>query len=131
MGYTFEYQRKYEEAVEEFLRGSPFVSRSEEDVNELRRTFTDGGWKGFLQKDLALALAEWDRSGPWHGNAFYVSSDYARLGDLENALAWLEQAYEMRSGLMIWLSVHFHFDVLRQDSRFAGLLRRVGLATGA
>ena len=128
MGTAFEYQGRYEEAVEEFLRGNVFVSQSEGDVNELRRAFKDAGWKGFLQKHQALCLAQWERDGPWHGNAYYIASNYARLGDRENALDWLERTCEMRSGLLIWLSVHFHFDVLRQDPRFTDLLRRVGLA---
>jgi tetratricopeptide (TPR) repeat protein len=129
MGSTLEYQGRYEEAVEEFLRGNVFVSQSEDDVNELRRAFTDAGWKGFLQKHQALCLAEWERNGPWHGYAYYIASNYARLGDCENALNWLERAYEMRSGMLIWLSVHFHFDPIRQDPRFADLLRRIGLAS--
>ena len=128
IGSAFEYQGRFEEAVEEFLRGNPFASQSEDDVNELRRAFTSAGWKGYLQKHQALTLAQWERNGPWHGNAFYIASNYSRLGDLENAIAWLERAYEMRSGLLIWLSVHFHFDVLRQDPRFADLVRRIGLA---
>jgi hypothetical protein len=128
MGYALESQERYEEAVEEFLLGNPFVSHTEGDVNELRRTFTDGGWKGFLQKHLALSLADWEQSGPWHGSAYHIATNYARLGDLENALAWLERAYEMRSGMLIWLSVQFHFDVLVPDPRFADLLRRIGLA---
>lgn len=130
MGAAFEYQAKYEKAVEEFLRGNPFLSQSEEDVNELRRAFTDAGWKGFLQKLQTLSLAQWQRNGPWHGDAFNIASNYARLGDVESALEWLELAYEMRSGLLIWLRVHFHFDALRQDARFVELLRRVGLANG-
>lgn len=128
IGSAFEYQGRYEEAVEEFLRGNPFASQSEDDVNELRRAFTEAGWKGYMQTHQALTLAQWERNDPWHGNAFYVASNYSRLGDLENAIAWLERAYEMRSGMLIWLSVHFHFDALRQDPRFEDLLRRVGLA---
>lgn len=129
MGAAFEYQAKYKEAVEEFLRGNPFLSQSEDDVKELRRAFTEAGWKRFLQKLQALSLAQWQRNGPWHGSAFNIASNYARLGDIENALDWLERAYEMRSGLLVWLSVHFHFDGLRQDPRFLELLRRIGLAS--
>ena len=60
-----------------------------------------------------------------HGRPLPAGS---RSRDRENALDWLERTCEMRSGLLIWLSVHFHFDVLRQDPRFADLLRRIGLA---
>jgi len=128
MGTAFEYQGRYEEAVDEFLRGNVFVSQSEGDVNELRRAFKDVGWKGFLQKHQALCLAQWERDGPWHGSAYYIASNYARLSDRENALDWLERTCEMRSGLLIWLSGHFQFDCLRADPRFADLLRRIGLA---
>lgn len=55
---------------------------------------------------------------------------YAGFEDrADQALEWLEKAYEERSGLLIWLKVWPIFDHLRSDARFVRLLRRIGFAT--
>ncbi len=57
-----------------------------------------------------------------------VATIYARLGEKEQALIWLEKAYGDRSGnLAMYLKVDPKFDHLRDDPRFRNLLRRVGL----
>ena len=51
----------------------------------------------------------------------------AGLGDRTETLAWLEKAYEERSGwLALWLKIDPTFDSLRDDDRFRDLLTRVG-----
>ncbi len=52
---------------------------------------------------------------------------YTDLGDKDQAFAWLDKAYDERATWIIWLGVEPKFDSLRSDSRFAHLLRRIGL----
>jgi tetratricopeptide (TPR) repeat protein len=52
---------------------------------------------------------------------------YLGLGDKEQAFAWLERGYQERSSILLFLKVHPFFDPIRDDPRFADLLRRVGL----
>jgi TolB-like protein/Tfp pilus assembly protein PilF len=52
---------------------------------------------------------------------------YLGLGDNQQAFAWLERAYQERSNTLQFMKVHPYFDPLRDDPRFADLLRRVGL----
>jgi pentatricopeptide repeat protein len=52
---------------------------------------------------------------------------YLGLGDNEQAIVWLERAYEEQSMIMEYIKVHPFFDPLRSDPRFADLVRRVGL----
>jgi TolB-like protein/DNA-binding winged helix-turn-helix (wHTH) protein/tetratricopeptide (TPR) repeat protein len=52
---------------------------------------------------------------------------YLGLGDNEQALAWLERAYQEQSNMLQLIKVHPYFDPLRGDPRFAELLHRVGL----
>lgn len=49
------------------------------------------------------------------------------LGEKDQALAWLEKAYEARSSWLIWLGVDPVYDPLRSDPRFQALLRRMKL----
>jgi serine/threonine-protein kinase len=52
---------------------------------------------------------------------------YVGLGDREQAFAALERAYRERSNIVQFLKTHPLYDPLRDDRRFAQLLRRVGL----
>jgi len=49
----------------------------------------------------------------------------AALGEIETAVDLLEQAYEKRDVIMVWLKVRHHFDPLRADPRFQDLLRQM------
>jgi urea transport system substrate-binding protein len=53
------------------------------------------------------------------------------LGDTDQAFAWLEKMYEVRSQFPLRLQVDPTFDSLRADARFADWLRRLKLAPGA
>lgn len=48
------------------------------------------------------------------------------LGEHDEALQWLERAYEERHGFLVSLKVEPKFDPLRDDPRFQDLMRRVG-----
>jgi tetratricopeptide (TPR) repeat protein len=52
---------------------------------------------------------------------------YLGLGDNEQALAWLERAYQEQSNILQLIKVHPYFDPLRDDPRFKDLVHKVGL----
>jgi TolB-like protein/DNA-binding winged helix-turn-helix (wHTH) protein/Flp pilus assembly protein TadD len=52
---------------------------------------------------------------------------YLGLDDNEQALAWLERAYQEQSNMLQLIKVHPYFDPLRGDPRFMDLVHRVGL----
>ncbi|MGA3189504.1 MAG: winged helix-turn-helix domain-containing protein [Bryobacteraceae bacterium] len=49
------------------------------------------------------------------------------LGACDAAFESLDQAYENREAWLVWLKVEPRYDPLREDARFDGLLRRIGL----
>ena len=51
---------------------------------------------------------------------------YANLGDNEQALVWLEKAFEERHSWLGELEVEPTWDNLRSDPRFQNLMQRVG-----
>lgn len=77
--------------------------------------------------NLDLSLARWENEGQWHGHAYSIARNYARLEDINKAFLWLETAYKAHSGLLIWTPIELHFDNLRADSRYKDLLGRLGL----
>jgi hypothetical protein len=59
---------------------------------------------------------------PW-----LVANIYAELGEKEQALSWLEKAYQGREHDLAFAKVWPMFDGLRADPRYQDLIRRVGL----
>jgi len=64
---------------------------------------------------------------PPGNTAFAIALVHMGLGDNEQALRWLQAAYEERSE---WLTTDMpapNFDSLRQDPRFRALMRKIGI----
>jgi Tfp pilus assembly protein PilF len=56
-----------------------------------------------------------------------IAQVFVGLGDMEQALAWLEKACDSSSVWLIWLIVDPAFNPLRDDPRFKDLLKRMNL----
>jgi serine/threonine protein kinase/Tfp pilus assembly protein PilF len=56
-----------------------------------------------------------------------IADGYSVLGEKDDAFEFLEAAYQERAHLLIYLGVRPALDNIRSDSRFANLLRRMGL----
>ena len=54
-----------------------------------------------------------------------VASVYAILGDNEQAIAWLEKAYQQSDDFMVFVNIQPQFEMLRGDSRFRALMDKV------
>src|SRR5262249_44323976 len=80
------------------------------------------------KRDAALKmLDELTALSQWKDVSYYKALIYAGLGQKEQALEWLEKAYDERSDLLVYLKVDPIFESLRKEPRFADLLRRMGL----
>jgi serine/threonine protein kinase/tetratricopeptide (TPR) repeat protein len=77
----------------------------------------------------ALALVESLNQEEFPGGNLFrgVALVYASLGDIDQAFAHLEKAFERRAESLGTLKVDPKLDPLRDDPRFASLLKRVGL----
>jgi len=60
-----------------------------------------------------------------HVTPFWVAMIYLRLGDKEEALRWLEKAYEERSAWLMGMKLDPALDSLRSELRFQALIRRM------
>lgn len=60
--------------------------------------------------------------------AYYIAAVYAALGRDDEAFRWLDRAYADHSNWLIYLKLDPRFDPLRNDPRFAALLRKMGLS---
>jgi eukaryotic-like serine/threonine-protein kinase len=58
-------------------------------------------------------------------SAYFIALIYLGLGELEQTFAWLERAYEERSGSLAYINVEPVLDVVRGDARFVRLLEKI------
>jgi TolB-like protein/DNA-binding winged helix-turn-helix (wHTH) protein/Tfp pilus assembly protein PilF len=121
---VYEGQGREGEAFAEYLEALRLGWEKPEEAAPLKAAYAAGGLRGFWQKKLELEKRKAARS---YVSPFFIACLYARLGEKEQAFAWLEKAYRERSNQLINLKVEPMLDSLRSDPRFAGLLRRVGL----
>jgi tetratricopeptide (TPR) repeat protein len=97
----------------------------EDAAHHMVRAFTAKGYRG------ALYVLTRDMEGAYERGQFdrpdLLAEIYTRLGEKDKAFAWLQKAYEERSGAMVFLNAEPFWDPLRSDPRFKDLVRRVGL----
>jgi TolB-like protein/Tfp pilus assembly protein PilF len=60
---------------------------------------------------------------------YLIATIHIGLGEDDEALRWLEKAYEKHDWLLVILKMDPRFDRVRADERFESLLSRVGLVT--
>ena len=112
-----------EEAVREYGESAKLNGVAPETVAKVNDVYAKSGWKAYLEAGLKEVVFASKRQTP----PFVIASYYARLGDKEQMLSWLQQSYEQRDFRLTLLSVAFEFDEMRSDPRFKELVRRVGL----
>lgn len=122
---VYEQQNNAPETVSEFLAAKQLTHEAPEYLNELKQAFATGGLQAFWQAELAHLQAE--------AQTHYVAPStlaavHARLGNHELALTALEQGLREKDGGLVELKVAPVFASLRNEARFAALLKQVGLA---
>lgn len=73
-------------------------------------------------EQLEVAKAERAKA---YVDAFWIAVPYAALREADDALRWLNTAYEERSASMVQLKTNPALDPLRDDPRFRDLVRRM------
>jgi hypothetical protein len=68
-----------------------------------------------------------ERSKHQYVPSYWIAMIHVGLGDQEEALTWLERAFQERSSWLVWARVEPRFDFLHSDPRFEGLLGRMRL----
>ncbi|HUF49104.1 MAG TPA: tetratricopeptide repeat protein, partial [Vicinamibacterales bacterium] len=67
------------------------------------------------------------KSADRHGVPFKLASSHALVGDVDQALDWLERARDQRDSRLLFVNVDPRFAGLRDDPRFRRLVEDVGL----
>jgi TolB-like protein/DNA-binding winged helix-turn-helix (wHTH) protein/cytochrome c-type biogenesis protein CcmH/NrfG len=113
-----------EEAVPVLEKGVSASDRSPAIVGLLVHAYAQAGRRADALR-LLEELKRRKQTGYVPAAAFVKA--YLGLGEYDQAFFWLEEAYKEQSNLLQFLKVHPIFDPIRDDPRFADLVRRVGL----
>ena len=114
-------QQLYKEAVTVYARQKRLDGEPAAEAEAIRDSYTKGSWQDFLRHRISVLEAH-QQTVPEE-----IASFYARLGESNQALAWLERSYAGRSPRLTQLKVDARYDNLRAEPGFKDLLRRVGL----
>jgi TolB-like protein/Tfp pilus assembly protein PilF len=122
LGYTYEKKQMQKEAIAEWSKGLRLIGTGE-DASLLERTYTESGFDAALraltQKRLETFKEKTGRGEYVPAREYVVA--YMRLGDKEQAFAWLAKACAERNGFSLLIRVNPVLDPLRNDPRFQKL----------
>jgi len=120
---AYHMKRMYPEALEAWK--ASYAARGDHEAEDaLARGFKEGGYPMALQR-VAETLAA--RSRTVYVPAWQIGTLYTRAGKKDEALEWLEKAYQAHDPNMPYISVDPIFDFMRDDPRFKDLLSRMHL----
>ncbi len=121
IGESYEQKGDYERTISWDMKSA----RTPEKIKALEEVYAASGWRGYWRKRIDLAQEDAKRG---YSEPYHLAIIHARLGEKEQAFAYLHKAYEEKSHWLIYLKVDPKLDILRSDPRFTDLLHRIGLS---
>ncbi|MFN2493295.1 MAG: tetratricopeptide repeat protein [Pyrinomonadaceae bacterium] len=124
LGTAYAQLGRYEEAISALQKAIELTGGSALTKAMLGHVYAAAGDLELARKMVAdLEQTSGDNRVP----SYNVALIYAGLGETDTALHWLEEAYKQRAVFLAWINAEPMFDNLRLDSRFADLVKRIGL----
>lgn len=124
---ALEQKGMFDEAFELRLRGMSAIGIEADQTENLRKIYRERGRQAFWQNQIEEMKR---KASQRYVLPYSFARNYARLGDVEQALAWLERCERERSDHLTLVKVDPIFDNLRDNPRFGALLDRIGLGRG-
>jgi len=115
--------RQFEEAVALAEKSVQLTSENPFYLSQLAAAYAEAGEREKAEKILARLT---EISATRFVSEYMLALVYCALNDKDRAFENLEKSLAARDGWLNWLGVDPQFDVLRDDARFADLLRRAG-----
>jgi tetratricopeptide (TPR) repeat protein len=121
LGEAYEQKGMYKEAIKEYITALS-ITGDTELAAALEKAYADSGRQAAMER-WAEGLKEKARSK--YVAPYRIALVYARAGDKDQTIEWLEKAYQERSNTIPFLRVQPIFDSVRSDPRFIDLVRRM------
>ena len=124
LGRAYEAKGMYDEAVHEYSESAKSGLLGSEVIAKVKDAYPKSGWKGYVQANIKLLESSLRKE---QLPAFVMAGFYARVGEKQKALDYLEKSYDERDFRVLLIGVSFEFDSLRSEPRFIDLIKRLGL----
>ena len=121
LGWAYRCKSLYEPAIAPLRRACEFYPGST-PIGVLGEVYAAAGYRGEAQKILEQLQ---ELSKQRYVTPYVVARIHVTLGEKDEALQWLEVAYQQRAEWMVLLKVDPCLDGLRPDPRFQDLIRRM------
>jgi TolB-like protein/Tfp pilus assembly protein PilF len=119
-------RKKYEKAIYAGIKYYQIRGNCESLIDALEKGYEEGGYKLAMQRN-AEALIEKSKTEyitPWQ-----VATIYTRAGMKEEAIEWLQKAFDVHDNNMTYITADPIFDYLWEDRRFQSLIKKMNLST--
>ncbi|HEY3135129.1 MAG TPA: protein kinase [Blastocatellia bacterium] len=124
IGLAYEQKGMYEQAIAELKKALSLSEDNVEILSSMAHVYAASGNRAEAQQILNKLN---ELSKQKHVDPYFVALIYVGLGQKDQAFEWLEKAHEYGSIMLVWLKIEPRLDSIRSDSRYPGLVRRVGL----
>jgi TolB-like protein/Flp pilus assembly protein TadD len=125
LGWAYLHNGNHIEAIQEFQKALQLSGTDDTDLMlDLGFAYATAGDQEEARKILAK-LRTYHESGLVPSGS--VGILYGALGELDEAFAWLEKAFEERDPQLTYLKAGRRFEPLRHDPRFQQFVHRMGL----
>ena len=116
---SLQQQGREREAFEYLIKKLTMDKADDESIERFKFAYRTSGWRGVALERIKIAVAKPDPD--W----FEIACLYSTIDDKDKAFENLEKAYQQRSNKIAVLQVEPQLDLLRDDARYADLIRRV------
>lgn len=124
LGWAYLKQRRYEEATAQFQKAVESSGRASASLSNLGYCYAVTGRRA---EALVLLKELEERYGQGEAIGTFLAGVYTGLGDKDHALALLERDFQQHSGQLPTITFWISLWDLRNDPRYADLVRRMGL----
>jgi len=121
LGVVYDQKGQLTQSIAE-LQKAASLAPCNQVLGELGRAYAISGKRREAQKVADGLIAQWKST---HVGAYDTAIIEVGLGNKDQALTWLERAYEDRTFFMINLKIEPELDPLHSEPRFQDLLRRM------
>jgi DNA-binding winged helix-turn-helix (wHTH) protein/TolB-like protein/cytochrome c-type biogenesis protein CcmH/NrfG len=122
LGRALEQKGLYEEALKEIQKAIELSGPSPRMLASMGYIYAVSGNPA---KALEVIAQLNERARQTYVSPYHLAMIYAGLGKKDEALKLLEQAYQGRFGLLVYLKIEPRFDNLREEPQFKDLLGRI------
>lgn len=124
LGKSYERVGRYAEALEALSKAGEISGGTTEMISLSGYTYAAAGRREEAERTLRELISI---SKQRHVSSYNMALVHHGLGDSDEALKWLERAYQEKDVRMVFLGVDPKWATLRTDSRFINILERMNL----